>query len=278
MSQRRLDLALVERGLARSRGHARDLICSGEVQVDGLRAAKPAQLVTSAAQVTVTATGPVRVSRAAGKLEHALGLWPAVANRVPGLCCVDIGACTGGFTEVLLAHGARQVVAVDVGHDQLAPRLRADPRVLELSGTSVRGIQPEQVGGPSPLIVADLSFISLTTVAVDLARLAAPGAALILLVKPQFEVGRSGLGKGGIVTSARRRQDAVCRVLTSLAQAGIHVQDLARSPVQGSHGNVEYLMWAMSDPCERMDDKSLTALVARTASEPTDSAGRSPGP
>jgi 23S rRNA (cytidine1920-2'-O)/16S rRNA (cytidine1409-2'-O)-methyltransferase len=246
----RLDSELVRRGLARARGHAAELVASGRVLVDGRVAQKSAQAVRATTSIElVPGPGPDYVGRGAHKLagvldELELSHPPGV--RADGLRCLDAGASTGGFTQVLLERGARQVVAVDVGHDQLAPALREDPRVLDLSGTTVRGLTPGAVGGPVDLVVGDLSFISLTLVLPDLRRLVRPGGQLVLLVKPQFEVGRERLGASGVVRDVALRQEAVCRVCSTAVEEGLVLRAVRASRWPGQSGNVEYFVWLAS--------------------------------
>lgn len=243
----RLDTELVRRGLARSRGHAAELVATGRVLVEGRVARKVSQSVTGPRSVEVVpGPGPDYVGRGAHKLAGVLDEFhvaepPGVP--VDGLRCLDAGASTGGFTQVLLERGARQVLAVDVGHDQLAPALREDPRVLDLSGTTVRGLTPSAVGGPVDLVVADLSFISLTLVLPDLRCLVRPTGQLVLLVKPQFEVGRERLGTGGVVRDPDLRRETVQRVCTVAVQEGLRLRGVRASRWPGSSGNVEYFVW-----------------------------------
>lgn len=243
----RLDAELVRRGLARSRGHARELLDTGQVRVDGAPATRASLPVRPSTDLAVEATGHVWVSRAAGKLLGALEGFGPRGPHVAGRRCLDVGASTGGFTQVLLHHGAAHVVALDVGRDQLVADLRDDPRVTDLPGTTIRGLRPDAIGGPVDLLVADLSFISLTLVLPTLAGLLTPDPAAdaeaVLLVKPQFEVGRARLGKGGVVRSATDRASAVTSVAEAALAAGLHVRGLLASPVTGSAGNAEFLLW-----------------------------------
>lgn len=243
----RLDRALVTRGLARSRGQARDLVAAGAVEVDGVIAMRLAQLVRADTSVRLR-PGPVRggagsVGRGYLKLHHALAAWPDVAQAVAGARCLDAGASTGGFTQVLLDRGAREVVALDVGHDQLAPRLRADPRVVDRPGINIRQVRPDDLGGPFDLVVADLSFISLTLVLPVLRTLCRPDGQAVALVKPQFEVGRSRLAKSGVVRDDAERVRAVTDVAEAAQDCGWGVRGLLPSPVNGKSGNAEYLVW-----------------------------------
>lgn len=243
----RLDVELVRRGLARARGQADELVRSGRVQVDGRPATKVSQQVTVATELSVSAgDGPDYVGRGALKLaglfeDLSRGQHPPV---VEGRRCLDAGASTGGFTQVLLERGAREVIAVDVGHGQLAAPLAADPRVTDRQGTTVRGLQPQDVGGPVELLVADLSFISVTVVLADLVALVSPGGDLLVLVKPQFEVGRERRGSGGVVRDVPRRVDAVLSVVRAAhAEHGLVVRAVRASRWPGPSGNVEYFGW-----------------------------------
>lgn len=239
----RLDTDLVRRGLARSRGQARELVQAGRVTVAGRPVTKPSYAVPPGAVVDVRGDGPLWVSRSAAKLVGAFAVFGPQGLSALGRRCADLGASTGGFTEVLLHEGAEHVVAVDVGHGQLVPALAADPRVTELSGLTVRGLTGEQIGGAVDLAVADLSFISLALVLPEIARLLAPTADAVLLVKPQFEVGRERLGKNGLVRRPADRARAVIEVARVAVAAGLTPLGVARSPLTGSTGNVEYLLW-----------------------------------
>ena len=243
----RLDAELVRRGLARSRGHARELVLAGRVSVGGLRSGKVSAPVADTDHLTVAPAGPEWVGRAAVKLVGAFDAFGPRGWTVDGLDCVDVGASTGGFTQVLLHHGARSVLALDVGHDQLAAPVRDDPRVRERSGTSLRGLEANAVGGPFDRLVADLSFISLTLVAREVRGLLSDRGEAVLLVKPQFEVGRTRLGKNGLVRRSGDRAESMTSVAAALGAAGLHVRGLAPSPVTGGTGNHEYLLWMTTD-------------------------------
>src|SRR3954452_18598029 len=210
-TKQRLDAELVRRGLARSREHARELVDAGQVRVGGIVATKPATGVAAGASVVVTAGDtPGYVSRGAVKLAGALA---ALAGPdVEGRRCLDAGASTGGFTDVLLRAGAREVLAVDVGYGQLAWRLRSDDRVQVHERTNVRELHTEQIGGPVDLTVAALSFISLAVVLPALARCTREDGELALMVKPQFEVGKDRVGKGCVVRDPALRAEAVAAV------------------------------------------------------------------
>jgi 23S rRNA (cytidine1920-2'-O)/16S rRNA (cytidine1409-2'-O)-methyltransferase len=261
----RLDLELVRRGLARSRGHARSLIDAGDVSVDGRTAGKPATLVGPDAQLVVREPGPRWVSRAAYKLVGALNAFGPQGLSVSGKRCLDVGASTGGFTQVLLQRGAAHVVALDVGRGQLVPELAADPRVTDLPRTTVRGLRAADVGGRFDLLVADLSFISLTLVLGTFRGLVEDGGDAVVLVKPQFEVGRTRLGKGGIVRDQGDRAWAVTEVARAAVAAGLHPKALARSPIEGGEGNAEYLLWLTPRDAESIGWEALV----RTADEVT---------
>ena len=236
----RLDQRLVDLGLAESRTRARALIEAGAVTVDGAVARKPSQTVTSAARVTVTADPNPWVSRAALKLLHALDTFALTPHGV----ALDIGASTGGFTEVLLARGAERVFAVDVGHGQLHPRIAADPRVVSLEGINARAI-PSGLIPPVDWIVADVSFISLDKALPGPLTLARPGAVLVALIKPQFEAGRAHVRRGGIVRDAAIHQAVRDRIHDWLAGLGWQVTGAAPSPIEGGDGNREFLIAAL---------------------------------
>jgi len=259
MSRRaRVDAELVRRGLARSRQQAAELIGAGKVTIDGIPAVKPATAVTLTAALAVAADGDRSwVSRGAHKLIGALDTFGiAVADRQ----CLDAGASTGGFTEVLLDRGAARVVAVDVGYGQLAWPLRTDPRVVVVERTNVRGLTPEVVGGLADLIVADLSFISLATVLPALAGCAAPGADIVPMVKPQFEVGRAQVGAGGVVSDPGRRAEAVLSVAHRAHELGWGAVAVTASPLPGPSGNVEYFL-QLRAAAEPLSGDALHAAV-----------------
>ncbi|MFC5820412.1 TlyA family RNA methyltransferase [Nonomuraea harbinensis] len=244
MSRRvRLDSELVRRGLARSREQAVQLIEAGRVTVGGRRAAKPATQVDTAAAVVVAESqdGPDYVSRGAHKLIGALDTFGSLT--VEGRRCLDAGASTGGFTDVLLRRGAAHVLAVDVGYGQLAWSLRTDERVTVMERLNVRDLTPDLVGEPPTLVVGDLSFISLRLVLPALAAVAAPEADFVMLVKPQFEVGKDLVGAGGVVRDPELRAGAVRAAAAEAARLGLAVRGVTYSPLPGPSGNVEYLLW-----------------------------------
>ncbi|MFI2032651.1 TlyA family RNA methyltransferase [Streptomyces buecherae] len=265
----RLDAELVRRELARSREHASQLIAAGRVTIGGTTATKPATQVETSAAVVVTQddSDPDYVSRGGHKLAGALlafsdeyraGTAPGPAAdtgpapdggagrglRVAGRRALDAGASTGGFTDVLLRAGAAQVVAVDVGYGQLAWSLRSDERVVVKDRTNVRELTLEQLDGqPVDLVVGDLSFIPLGLVLPALVRCSAPDADLVLMVKPQFEVGKERLGSGGVVRSRELRAETVRTVAARAAELGLGVLGVTASPLPGPSGNVEYFLW-----------------------------------
>src|SRR5215469_70156 len=295
MSRRlRLDAELVRRGLARSRDQAADLIATGRVAVAGQLAAKPASQVAIDAPITVqqATEGPDYVSRGGHKLAGALAAFAAMgaesvahdahgsgthglgaeseahhAHRsgthrlvVAGKRCLDAGASTGGFTDVLLRAGAAHVLAADVGYGQLAWSLQTDDRVTVLDRVNVRNLTPEQVAPPPELVVADLSFISLTLVLPALAACAAPTADFVLMVKPQFEVGKDQVG-GGVVRDPELRAAAVASVARAAADFGLGVAGITASPLPGPSGNVEYFLW-LRRGAGPLDDAALREAIA----------------
>jgi 23S rRNA (cytidine1920-2'-O)/16S rRNA (cytidine1409-2'-O)-methyltransferase len=259
-SKNRLDVELVRRGLARSRQDALDLVAQGRVKVAGMPASKPATAVDPATPLQVAAVrGESTVSRGAHKLAGALDHWPAlpVTNRR----CLDAGASTGGFTQVLLRRGAREVVAVDVGYGQLAWSLVSDERVRVMDRTNVRTLTPESIGGPVELVVADLSFISLTTVLKALSDCVASDADLVLMVKPQFEAGREAVGSGGVVRDPAIRAAAVAKVAAYAHEVGLGTAGVVASPLPGPAGNVEYFLWLRAG-ADAPDEATIAAAVA----------------
>lgn len=248
----RLDAELVRRGLARSRQHAVDLVADGKVRIGGLPASKVSTTVDPATplQVAMSDRDDV-VSRGAHKLAGALQAWPELA--VEGRRCLDAGASTGGFTQVLLRAGAARVVAVDVGYGQLAWALRTDERVDVHDRTNVRGLTPDAIGGLVDLVVADLSFISLRVVLPALAACLVRGGDAVLMVKPQFEAGRDAVGAGGVVRDPDTRIDAVMSVADAAFDLGLGTLGVTASPLPGPSGNVEYFVWlrAGAPPLDR---------------------------
>jgi 23S rRNA (cytidine1920-2'-O)/16S rRNA (cytidine1409-2'-O)-methyltransferase len=238
-TRQRLDEALVARGLCASRSRARDAVLRGTVQVDGEQAAKPSQIVGANNVLTIRDEAQAYVSRAALKLKHGLshfGIDPARKH------CLDIGASTGGFTQVLLEKGATHVTAIDVGHGQMKLQ---DPRITLIEGLNARDLSTEHMGGLVQLIVCDVSFISLKLALPPALALAEKGAILVALIKPQFEAGREALGKGGIVSDPLAHERVCREIVDFLAQQGWRVLGVTASPVEGGDGNREFLVGAM---------------------------------
>ncbi len=258
----RLDAELVRRGLARSREHAATLVQDGRVTVAGARATKPATGVTTDAAIVVREdpATPDYVSRGGHKLAGALAVFAPLGLEVEGRRCLDAGASTGGFTDVLLRVGAAQVVAVDVGYGQLAWSLRQDPRVVVHDRTNIRDLSLDVVGEPVDLVVGDLSFISLTLVLDALIGVCAPDADLALMVKPQFEVGRERVGKGGVVRDPALRAEAVATVAAAAATRGWGPCAVAASPLPGPSGNREFFLWLRRGPATLSTD-DIDAVV-----------------
>jgi 23S rRNA (cytidine1920-2'-O)/16S rRNA (cytidine1409-2'-O)-methyltransferase len=241
----RLDAELVRRGLARSREHASELIAARRVKVSGALATKPATGVTTDVAIVV-AEDPDRpdyVSRGGHKLAGALAAFEPAGLEVRGRRCLDAGASTGGFTDVLLRHGAAQVVAVDVGYGQLAWKLQQDDRVVVHDRMNVRELTPEVIGGTVDVVVGDLSFISLELVLDALLGVCAEDGDLALMVKPQFEVGKDRVGKGGVVRDPELRAEAVVSVAEAAARRGWGARMVTTSPLPGPSGNVEFFLW-----------------------------------
>jgi 23S rRNA (cytidine1920-2'-O)/16S rRNA (cytidine1409-2'-O)-methyltransferase len=240
----RLDTELVRRGLARSREQAAEFVAAGLVEVRGTRAVKPAAMVDPADPVRVLeGGGDDYASRGARKLVGALDAFAAGGLSVQGRRCLDAGASTGGFTDVLLRRGAARVWAVDVGYGQLAWQLRNNARVGVLERTNVRSLASEQIEGPVDLTVADLSFISLRLVLPALAACTGPEGDLVPMVKPQFEVGKELVGSGGVVREPALRAAAVIGVARAAAEVGLGVAGVVASPLPGPSGNVEFFLW-----------------------------------
>jgi 23S rRNA (cytidine1920-2'-O)/16S rRNA (cytidine1409-2'-O)-methyltransferase len=262
----RLDAELVRRGLARSREQAAELVHAGRVMVAGQPATKPATAVEPATPLLVEQVpgDPAYASRGGRKLAGALDAFtglPGGGPRVEGRRCLDAGASTGGFTDVLLRRGARQVVAVDVGYGQLAWALRTDRRVVVLDRTNVRELSPDAIGGRAELTVADLSFISLRLVLPALAGCTDPDGDLMPMVKPQFEVGRERVGPGGVVRDPQLRAEAVRSVAARAAELGLGVAGVTASPLPGPAGNVEFFLWLRRD-APPADPDQITRTVA----------------
>ncbi|MBU2670134.1 TlyA family RNA methyltransferase [Actinoplanes bogorensis] len=279
MKRARLDAELVRRKLARSREQAAALVEAGRVQVRGTVARKVAAMIDPADPVIVTGEDPATeyVSRGGHKLAGALAAFAPRGLAVTGRRCLDAGASTGGFTDVLLRAGARQVVAVDVGYGQLAWPIRTDERVVVQERTNVRAITPESIGGVVDLTVADLSFISLRLVLPALTACTDTDGDLALMVKPQFEVGKERVGAGGVVRDWKLRAEAVLDVARAGADLGLGVAGVTASPLPGPSGNVEFFVWFRRDapPADRAE---IEEVVAAGPAIKVASAGPEPAP
>ncbi|MGZ4457450.1 MAG: TlyA family RNA methyltransferase [Nocardioides sp.] len=262
----RLDAELVRRGLARSREHASEMVAAKRVKVAGALATKPATGVTTDVAIVVLEDPdhPDFVSRGGHKLAGALEAFGTLGLSVAGRRCLDAGASTGGFTDVLLRADAAEVVAVDVGYGQLAWSLRQDPRVRVHDRTNIRDLTLDLVGGPVNLVVGDLSFISLELVLDALLSVTAPDGDLALMVKPQFEVGKDRVGKGGVVRDLDLRASAVIGVAEAAARRGWGARAVTTSPLPGPSGNVEFFLWLRRGEATIGADE-VTAEVRRTA-------------
>ena len=249
----RLDCALVNRDLAESRTIAQRLIKAGAVSVNNRIITKSSFLVNNSEEIIIKKSEKLEkseyclkyVSRGALKLEGAFDAFSkyglSTSNSTRAL---DIGASTGGFCDVLLQKGVNSVIALDVGHDQLHPKIANDPRVIEMSGVNIRDVYEENLPYKPNLIVSDVSFISLTLVIPTIARIAEQNADIVLLVKPQFEVGKGNLGKGGIVTDESLRIKALENVKNCAKANNLTIIATEKSPIEGTHGNIEYLLYA----------------------------------
>jgi 23S rRNA (cytidine1920-2'-O)/16S rRNA (cytidine1409-2'-O)-methyltransferase len=258
----RLDAELVRRGLARSRAHASELVANGRVTIRGTVATKAATAIEADTPVIVREDDddPNWASRGAYKLVGALD---AFDIAVDGRRCLDAGASTGGFTDVLLRRGAREVVAADVGRGLLLWRLQTDDRVVVLDKTNVRALNPELTGGVVDLVVADLSFISLGLVLPALLSCTAEDGDIVPMVKPQFQVGKDNVGPGGVVRGGRLRAQAVLGVVGEAAELGLRLHGVVASPLPGPSGNVEYFVWLRRGeplPAEQAEELVATAV------------------
>ena len=261
----RVDRELVRRGLVRSREEALAAVAANRVQVDGAPVRKASTLVRADQRLIVGGPPPRFVSRGGEKLVHALDAFEPLGVDPRGLRVLDAGMSTGGFTDCLLQAGATSVVGVDVGYGQVAEALRRDPRVTVLERTNVRGLDATAVGGPVDALVADLSFISLTTVLPALLPLVGDGWAVVL-VKPQFEVGREALGRDGVVRDAAGWRHALERCAAAAAREGWHLAAVVPSPLRGPAGNVEFLALLRPGPGEgdraHVERGAIAAAVA----------------
>ncbi|MEY2679553.1 MAG: hypothetical protein RLZZ160_631 [Actinomycetota bacterium] len=256
----RLDAELVRRGLARSREHAVDLIESRSILVRGIPASKPATQVDAETSITLAGARSDYVSRGGHKLAGALDAFPEIL--VDGKVALDAGASTGGFTDVLLKRGASKVIAVDVGYGQLAWELRQDSRVEIHDRTNVRNLSREIIQDSVDIVVADLSFISLALVIPALAAVSKPDADFLIMVKPQFEVGRDKLGAGGVVRDPQLRKNAVLEVAKSAHEMGLGTLGVVASPLPGPSGNVEYFLW-LRRGAAMISDSAIDEAIAK---------------
>ena len=257
MKKQRLDQLVFEKGLTESRERARTSIMAGLVYVNGQKETKPGTFVDPEASVELRGEQLRYVSRGGLKLEKALRVFPV---DVTGAVCVDCGASTGGFTDVLLQNGAEKVFAVDVGYGQLAWSLRQDPRVVCMERTNIRYVIPEQIGQPADIAVADLSFISLRLVLGPVRELLKEDGHMICLVKPQFEAGKEKVGKKGVVRDPAVHREVLESFIGFSSEAGFGLRGLDYSPIRGPEGNIEYLAWLQKD-ARSVETPDLAALV-----------------
>lgn len=258
MKKIRLDQLVFDLGLTESRERAKTTIMSGLVYVNGQKADKPGMQVAPDAKVEVRGDALPYVSRGGFKLEKALNVFPVDPS---GLVCIDCGASTGGFTDVLLQNGAAKVYAVDVGYGQLAWSLRTDPRVVCMERTNIRHVTREQIAEEMDVAVADLSFISLRLVLSPVAALLKPEGEMVCLVKPQFEAGKDRVGKKGVVRDPAVHADVLREFLRYAPECGFGVRGLDFSPIRGPEGNIEYLAW-LKRGAESIPEPDIDALVA----------------
>jgi 23S rRNA (cytidine1920-2'-O)/16S rRNA (cytidine1409-2'-O)-methyltransferase len=264
--KQRLDLVLLERNLAPTRARAQALILAGSVYVDGQKRTKAGEQIRADAAIEVRGALPF-VGRGGYKLAHALdtfGLDPR------GLTAIDVGACTGGFTDVLLQRGAARVYAIDVGYGQLDYRLRTDERVIALERTNIRTLESLPDGALAACGVVDVSFISLELVLPAMRRLLAPGAWIVALIKPQFEAGPQDVGKGGVVRDPRVHRRVLRKILEWSATHGLDPHGLTASPIRGPAGNREFLAWLGGDGPALEIDRAIEAALAADAAPETE--------
>ncbi len=256
-SKLRLDRYLFERGLVQSREQGQALILAGQVLVNGQKKDKAGTLVADDADIRILGEQMPYVSRGGLKLEAALREF---SIDVTGTTALDAGASTGGFTDCLLQHGAMKVYAVDVGYGQMAWKIRQDPRIVVIERTNVRDIDPALVPEKVDIIVIDVSFISLEKVIPSVLRFLKPSAGIVALIKPQFEVGKGQVGKGGIVRDEAARNTVVEKVRTAFQSAGLDVQGIIPSPITGQDGNVEYLIYAVMRPANSSPSTTIDPM------------------
>lgn len=263
MKKLRLDQLVFELGLTESRERAKTTIMAGHVFVDGQRADKPGAQVSPEAKVELRGEALPYVSRGGFKLEKALRVFPVTAA---GKVCMDCGASTGGFTDVLLQNGARRVYAVDVGYGQLAWKLRTDERVVNLERTNLRYVTRELIDEDIELAVIDVSFISVRLILPAVKALLLPGADIVCLIKPQFEAGRDEVGKKGVVRDVAVHREVVSGILDFAPGLGLSVMGLDYSPIKGPEGNIEYICH-MKNGCFEAADIDIDAVVAASHNE-----------
>ncbi|MBQ9534495.1 MAG: TlyA family RNA methyltransferase [Clostridia bacterium] len=256
----RLDVFLVTQGYASSRTKGRELIEGGHVLLNGKKALKPSQLCGESDKIEITDKPEDYVGRGALKLVHALD---SFGVEVSGKTAIDIGASTGGFTDLLLRRGAKKVYAVDVGHGQLAERLRADPRVINMEGENIRFMTPDRLGEAVDLAVCDVSFISLGLVLAPMHELLRDDGELAALVKPQFEAGRENIGKNGIVRDKKVHVEVLNKVMGQAVESGFSVKGLTYSPIKGGSGNIEF--WLLLKKGMHMGVAADAKAVVETA-------------
>ncbi|WP_276672163.1 TlyA family RNA methyltransferase [Schaalia cardiffensis] len=262
MKLRRIDSELVRRKLARSRTHAQEMIAQGRVKLDGEVVMKPARQMDPAQAIVIAESEQIEyVSRGAHKLAGALDSLGEAAPIVKGRRCLDAGASTGGFTDVLLRRGAASVVAVDVGYGQLAWRLQSDPRVEVRDRTNVRTMKAGDVDPAPSLVVGDMSFISLTLVIPALVAVAAENADFLLMVKPQFEIGKERLGHGGVVRNLEHHVETVESVARCAMDNGLGILAIEASPLPGPSGNVEYFLHMRAGDSDAIASEELHSRI-----------------
>lgn len=259
----RIDKLLVERGFAESRNRAQSLVMAGQVLVGNQRIDKPGHLVEATAEIRIKGEAPRYVSRGGLKLEAALSRFDVDPR---GKNCIDVGASTGGFTDCLLQHGAARVWAVDVGHNQLAWRIRQDPRVEVIEGLNARNLNERSWPVKFDLATVDVSFISLTKILPALVEVMTEEADCVALIKPQFEVGKGEVGKGGIVSDPDKHRRVLTEIVDYSRHTGLGVVDLIESPILGAEGNREFLIHlaraATSGPVEQGLDRLIRDLIS----------------
>ncbi|HWQ06215.1 MAG TPA: TlyA family RNA methyltransferase [Feifaniaceae bacterium] len=259
----RLDVALFEQNLAKSREHARALVMAGQVYIDGTKAEKAGQFVTEASALTVRGESCPFVSRGGYKLQKATEEFPiSLENAI----AADIGASTGGFTDCMLQHGAKKVYAIDVGYGQLDWSLRSDERVVVLERTNARFMEPNWFAEPLDFASIDVSFISLDKILPPLLACLKDGGQVVALVKPQFEAGRGKVGKNGVVTDEETHLEVVERMIAVALRAGFCVKGLSYSPIKGPKGNIEFLLWLekcidVTDTISKVDHNEAISVV-----------------